>query len=139
MSNTYKVTHIHTICCGCAYVYVFSMLQFLSSAKLLEVALDTLYLPRGKPEYSVVVEAVDPFKWASTSISNTYWVFHHLHILWVCIMCICPYHVTATLVNRLLEVASNSPYPPRDKLEHSVVVEAMDPFKWAPTSMSNTY
>ena len=50
-----------------------TMLPLLSSAKLLEVAPNSLYLPRGKPERSVmVIEALDLFKRAPTSISNTY-------------------------------------------------------------------
>jgi len=32
-----------------------------------------------------VIEAIDPFKWALTSISNTYNVIHNLHLLWMCI------------------------------------------------------
>jgi hypothetical protein len=42
-------------------------------------------------------------------------------MLWICI-CICPYHVTATLVSHLLKVVPNSSYMLRFELEHSVVV-----------------
>ena len=47
---------------------------------------------------AAVIEAKDPFEWASTStlsMSNTDKVFHNLHMMWMCI-CICPYYVTAT-------------------------------------------
>jgi hypothetical protein len=54
-------------------------------------------LREGKPELTAVIEAIDPFKWAPISISNTYEVFHNLHMLWMFI-CTCLYHVTATLL-----------------------------------------
>jgi len=63
---------------------------------------------------------IDPFKWSPTSMSNTYQVFCHLHLLWMCILflpglplifstkllevslstCICPCHVTAALLSQ---------------------------------------
>ena len=52
--------------------------------------------PRGEPQHSVVIEAMDPFKLAPTSMSNTCKLCHHLHMLWMC-MWICPYNVTASL------------------------------------------
>jgi hypothetical protein len=48
-------------------------------------------------------------------------------MLWMCI-CICPYHFTDSLVSHLLKVALNSGYLLRCELEHSVMVETMDPF-----------
>ena len=40
--------------------------------------------PKDKLECSAMVEAMDPFKMAPTSISDTYKVFHHPHLLWMC-------------------------------------------------------
>ena len=47
------------IWCGCVYVSVLTVLLLLSSAKLLESFLEIWSM--GKPEHSVIVEAIDPF------------------------------------------------------------------------------
>jgi hypothetical protein len=52
-------------------------------------------------------------------------------------ICICPYHISAALVSHLLKVVPKFGYLWKGALEQSVVVEVIDPFKWAPTSMSN--
>ena len=49
-----------------AYVSVLTVLLLLSSAKLLESFLEIWSM--GKPEHSVMVEAIDPFNWTSTSM-----------------------------------------------------------------------
>ncbi len=36
------------------------------------------------PQCSAVLEAVDTFKMAHTSMSSTYKVFYNLHMLWMC-------------------------------------------------------
>jgi len=76
------------------------MLLLLSLAKLLEVAWNSsVYILRIQQQRSVVVEAIDPFKWAITLMSNIYKVFCTLHMLWMC-MCICPYHVATPLISQ---------------------------------------
>ena len=122
------------IICICHYHITATLVN-----RLLEVASNSPYPPRDKLEHSVVVEAMDPFKWAHTSMSNTYWVLHNLHMLWMCI-CICPYHFTPSLVSYLIKVALNSGYLLRCELEHtSVMVEAVDPFMYAAALMLNIY
>ena len=63
----------------------------LTFAKPLEVAQTSVHFPLKAIHNSGVVEAVDPFKWAPTSISNTYNVIYNLHLLWMCIYMSC-YH-----------------------------------------------
>jgi len=63
------------------------MILLLSSAKFVEVACDSVYILRVKPQHSVVVEAIDPFKWVLTSMSNI------LNVL-------CPYNVAAPLIGQ---------------------------------------
>jgi hypothetical protein len=40
---------------------------------------------RDKSQRRSVVEAIDPFKWAPTPMSDTYEVLNNLHMLWMCI------------------------------------------------------
>jgi hypothetical protein len=58
----------------------------------MRVAKNSGYLQRGKPQLGMVVEAIDPSKWSPTSMSDTYEVFHHLNMLWMCIW-LNPYNV----------------------------------------------
>ena len=92
-----NIKHIQGV--GCEYGRVFTLLPLLSLAKLLKVSTTQIYdyLPRGKAHHSAVVEAIDPFKMAFTSISNTYKVFHNLHMLWMCIW-LCFIHIAAAPV-----------------------------------------
>ena len=85
ISNTYKVfcsPHMVWMCtCSCP-----TTLAMLLSAKPLEVILNSSgYLPRSKPQGCVVIEVIDPFMWAPISLSNTYKVYHNLHMVWICI------------------------------------------------------
>jgi hypothetical protein len=57
------------------------------------------YLPRGKQQCSVLVEAVDPSTMASTLLSNIYTMFHKLHMLWMCIW-MSPFCSTASLAEQ---------------------------------------
>ena len=87
---------------------------------------------------AAVIEAKDPFEWASTStlrMSNTDKVFHNLHMMWMCI-CICPYHILPLLLlAKLLELPLEFCFcPPRGKQQYSAVVEPMDLLKWVSTS-----
>ena len=68
-------------------------------------------------------------------------VFHNLHMMWICI-CRCHNHVTAALVGQeafkifpgfLVTLREGS------KPELTAVIEAIDPLKWAPISISNIY
>ncbi len=67
-------------------------------------------------------------------------MFCNLHIQWMC-TCITPYHITPSIVgHKPLEVYLKFwvwYYLPRDNQEDSVMVEATDPSKMAPTSMLN--
>ena len=56
-------------------------------------------LLRSKPqsEFQHVLEAIDPFKMAPTSMSSTYMVSYILHVLWMC-MWMSPYHDHGTVI-----------------------------------------
>ena len=84
-------------CCWCAYVCPYHIAPALARQDFQN--LEFGHFPRSTPQHIAVNEATDPFKWAPTSISNTYKVFHNLHMLWMC-MRICPYHVTSALVRQ---------------------------------------
>jgi hypothetical protein len=87
-------------CYGCANVSVLNTLPLLFSTKLFDVALNSVYLPRGKLQlqHNELVEAIDPFKWDLTSLSNTYQLSNNL-LLWMYILT-CPYSVTAALIGQ---------------------------------------
>ena len=86
----------------------------------------------------MVVEAVDPFKWAPTSMSNTYKVFHNLHMLWMCI-CMRRYHITTALVSKAFGLTPTLLYFSRGKPQRSARVEAVELLGWVLTSMSSTH
>ena len=100
------------------------------------------YCPRGKPQHSAVVEAMDPSQNTPASISNTCKMYFIMFICRGC-GCACGYVLTTLLLLLLTMVLEDktflaSGYHLRGKPHHSVVVEAMDPSQMAPTSMSNT-
>ena len=67
----------------------------------IEITLNYGCLVMSKLKCSAVLEleAIDPFKMAHTSMSNTYKVNYNLYMLWMC-----PYHITIALIVTLLEV-----------------------------------
>ena len=86
-----------------------------------------------KPQHSVVIEAMTPSQITSASISNKYVVCHHLHTCCRCAFgCFITMLPLILLSIRLLIIL-------RGKPQHSALVETMDPFKMASTSMSNTW
>ena len=85
-----------------------------------------------------MIDAVKPFKMHSTSMSYLYEVFEYLQLLWMCIW-LHTHTVTTTDVSpdlaelaEILGDASVQPY-------HYAIVEAVEPFKLHPTSMSYLY
>ncbi len=85
------------IWCGCVYVSVLTVLLLLSSAKLLESFLEIWSM--GKPEHSVMVEAIDPFNWTPTSMWSTCKVLDNHHMMvWM-------YRFLS--INELVEVGSH--------------------------------
>ena len=80
------------------------------------------YLPMDKPQHNEVVEALDPFKTAPISFQTHTKCFTNLHMLWMC-QWMCSYHVIAALIGQAFAWDL-----PRGKLQHSVVVKAIDPF-----------
>jgi hypothetical protein len=94
----------------------------------------------------VVVEAVDvdpPFTWAHTSMLNISKVNHNLHMLWI-YKCMSTYHVitlsSASHQQKLLWYSNLAiSFVFIGQTTACAVVEAVDPFKWAPTSILNTY
>jgi hypothetical protein len=56
----------------------------------------------------------NPSKMAPTSLSDTYKVFHNLHMQWMCIW-MSPYHVTARLVSQAFGRYLLIWVPPRGK------------------------
>ena len=77
---------------------------------------------------------------APTSLSNTYKVFHNLHMLWMYIR-MSPYHGTASLTEQALWKFGSGGYRPRGKQQCTtcVLVEAVDPSTMASTLLSNIY
>ena len=61
------------------------------------------FLLRGtpQPQHGGIVEAVDPISIDPTFISNVYYVFHNLHMLWVCTY-MSPHHLQLLLLAKLL-------------------------------------
>jgi len=114
------------------------LIPLLLLAKLLECTYKSGYLPRGKPQHSDLVEVVDPFKWAPTTLWIIQKGFHNLRILWMCI-CRCPSQVTAAPVGQAFGSYLQILLPAWGKPQCRVVVVALDPFKWGPTPMSNMH
>jgi hypothetical protein len=108
------------------------MLKF---TKLLEVNSNAGFILMCKPHHSVVVDTIHPFKIDLTPMSHTYKEFCSLHMLWMCIW----NHHTDVQVSQAFGSASYYGYILRGKPHHSVVVEAIHPFKIALTPMSHTY
>ena len=127
------------ICRGCACVWVLSIIAaFIGLA--FESSQMSGYLKSGKPQHRSVVEAIQV---AHTSMPNTYEVINNLHMLWMC-ACMSPYSIMAAFVGQgpmCWKFTTNSGYLQRGKKPQCSrsVVEAIDPFKWAPTSVPNTY
>ena len=93
-----------------------------------------------KTQCSAILEAVDPFKMAQTSMSYTYKVIRNLHMLWMCIW-MSPYHTTIALIVKTFGI-QNSGCLLRSKPQseaQQVPSLRTDPFKMGPTSISNTY
>ena len=87
----------------------------------------------------VVIEALDPFFMAITSILFIYKVFHNLHMLWMYIG-MCSYHVTTSLINQAhIGFYWESWTMLGNKPQHYAVVEALDSFKKAHISISNIF
>jgi hypothetical protein len=73
-----------------SYAVVLTMLPLLLLAKLLEFTQSSAYLdPHGKQKLGSIVEAVDPFTWAPTSISDMYMKYMMSHNLHMLLMCLC--------------------------------------------------
>ena len=54
-----------------------------------------------QPQRGAIVEAVDPISIDPTLISNVYYVFHNLHMLWVCTY-MSPHHLRLLLSAKLI-------------------------------------
>ena len=116
------------------------MLQLLSLARFVEVASNSVCLLQTKPQLSVVVKATDPFKWAPTSMSNRYKVFHILHIFsgfaYVSVLTTLPLFLSAKLVGVAESSSSSSTYLLKIRPHCRVFVEGMLSLQWNPKSMS---
>ena len=78
------------ICCECAYVRVLSILQLLLHlTKLSELTSNSGYLLRVKQQLCVLLLRLLTHSRWPTSISNTYKVFHNLHMLLMCLWTSC--------------------------------------------------
>ena len=139
MPSTYNKCFITFICCGCAFGWVLTkQLPLIYWTMSIELTLKLWYLTMSTLQCSAVLEAVDPFKMAQTSMSNTCKVFYNLHMLWMCIW-ISPNKAIAPLIvknvywNHLEFWLS---YDEQTKKCSAVLeLEAVDPFKIAHTSM----
>ncbi len=91
-----------------------------------------------KWSHYAIVEAVEPFKLHPTSMSYIYWVFKHLKQLWMGIWQH-THTVTITDVPQIWESSLKSYMMSVWKWSHYAIVEAVEPFKLHPTSMSYIY
>ena len=70
------------------------------------------FSPRGgKPKCSAVVKAINIIKIAATLLTSTFKIFYnYLHLMWMCILCTDPFHitVTASLIGQLLKVRNQN-------------------------------
>jgi hypothetical protein len=82
-----------------------------------------------------MVEAVEPFKMHSISMSYLYEVFEHLQLLWMCIW-LHTHTVTTTDVSPDLGELAESLGDASVQPYHYAIVEAVEPFKLHITSMS---
>ena len=73
MAISYKLFHSLISCGPCSSSSFWKVPRTLETY---QVATHNIYV-------SAMVEAIDTFKMTSTSMSNTYKVFHNLHILWM--------------------------------------------------------
>ena len=91
-----------------------------------------------KWSHYAIVEAVEPFKLHPTSMSYIYKVFEHLKQLWMGIWQHI-HSVTTTEVSPDLGKFSEIIYDVSVEMIHYAIVEAVEPFKLHPTSMSYIY
>ena len=78
-----------------------------------------------KTQCSAILEAVDPFKMAQTSMSYTYKVIRNLHMLWMCIW-ISPYHTTIALIVKTFGIQNSGCLlrsKPQSEAQHGAVLE----------------
>ena len=101
ISNTSKGYHNFHMLWMCIGRCILSTLQLLPLARLFcwRLPLNSWYLLRVRSHHSEVVEAIDPFKMASISISNTSNVFHSLHMICMFIWK-CPCHIITALIGQ---------------------------------------
>ena len=85
-----------------------------------------------KPQYSAIIEAIDPFKMAQTSMSNTYKVFCNLHMPWMCIWIVLTTLTTARIVKTFGIQNSGCLLRSKPQSETQLVLEAISHSKWLP-------
>ncbi len=112
MSATFPAK-ITFICCGCAYVWFLTTLPLFLLTKVLDFTQTSAYLPQSKQKLGVVLlEAVDPIKWAPASLSDMYTISPNLHMLWKC-LCMSPYRIPAALVDQAFVICQEIRFPPK--------------------------
>ena len=87
------------ICCECANRCNLTMLLSLSLAKPFGCYCQPRVTLGNKPQHYAVVEELDSFKKAPTSIPNICKVVVNLYMLWMCLW-MWPYHVTASIIGQ---------------------------------------
>ncbi len=124
------------ICCGCAYEWVLTTLQLLSSATSFGYL--ELWIPlRGQDTVLWCVgEAIDPFKMPPTPMSNIWKLFQKVKLLWMCIW-MSPYHAIPALVDQAFGGFPESGSLPGVRPQRSELVKAINLFNMAPTSLWN--
>ena len=95
------------------------------------------FLPRGKPLRSVVVEAEDPHH--SCVLPHQFWTY--LRSITTFTWCGCTNVWVLTMISLLSSAVTPRLllFSPKGQTTSCAIVEAVDPFKWAPTSTLNTY
>jgi hypothetical protein len=88
------------ICCECANRCNLTMLLSLSLAKPFGCYCQPRVTLGNKPQHYAVVEELDSFIMKLTSIPNICKVFDNLHMLWMYIFLVHPYHVSASLISK---------------------------------------
>ena len=83
-----------------------------------------------------MIEEVGPIKIDPTSISNMCTVFDNLHMQWMCVW-MGPYNITAPLVDQVFGWSHLELWTaPGQQRMWNAIIEAVDPIKIDPTSMS---
>ncbi len=124
---------------GWAYGFTLTPLPTQMFHQICESWLKFYLMQVCKPCHSTLVETVEPFKLHPMSMSYIYEVFEHLLRLWMEIFCFAFTLITPQMLSQICESWLKSYLMQVCKPCHYALVEAVEPFKLHPTSMSYKY